>query len=132
MGRHRRFMARASFRLDDGVDPGATGIDLTLRAADGAVLYRAALPGWALRARPHHRVVRYHRRSSRHLPDARGLRTLVLRQRGPVVTVRVRAVVRGLKGRTPRPLGLGVRLGEQCATAARVECRAGARRMHCG
>jgi hypothetical protein len=132
-GSWTRVVARASFPASSALAPTETGALLDLRTADGALLYRVDLPPTAFRANPTGTRFRcVGARAGRPGSPERRLRRLTFRRAGAQVRLRLEASLPAPPVRTGlMRVGLGVRLGGDCAHEAGLRCTAVGRVLDC-
>ncbi|MFN8544286.1 MAG: fibronectin type III domain-containing protein [Candidatus Binatia bacterium] len=125
-GRRRRLVAQASFAVRDDIDPTATGGTLEVRTDDGAVLYRADVPGTTFRPNRSRRAFRYTVRPGRRAPaQANGLSKLVVKTSGTTADVTVAGSAPEFET-VAREASLQwvLRVGTQCVRAPDMSCQA--------
>jgi hypothetical protein len=123
----RRLRAEGTFVPLGSVDPQAGGVTVELIGADGMVLHRAELPPEAFRAGRREGVFRYTAREG--APG--GVRRLVLRQQGGVMTVSLRARAQVPLAHAVEPLTWIVHVGSWCARQVDLRCAVLGRRIRC-
>src|SRR5262249_15114236 len=115
-----------------GVDPTATGIVIELRGPDGALLYRAVVPAFAIRTNRSATRYRYVRART---PNAAadGLpQHLTLRRDGDRLAFSLDATMPDAIGQAASTrVALAIRLGAACARDAGLVCAAETRLFDC-
>jgi hypothetical protein len=122
-----RLRAAGTFVPLGSVDPQAAGLTLELIAADGAVVHRAELSPDAFRVGRRGGEFRYAAGSV----SPGGVRRLVVRQQGGVMTVRVRARVSLSLADAVEPLTWIVHVGSWCARQLDLRCAVLGPRIRC-
>ncbi len=133
VGQHARVAASGTFPLSGGFDPRGSGVTVDLRTADGTVRYRAAIPPRVVRANGRGGVFHYAGGRAHQSADTGGVLTrLSFRPDGPVIRVRMHAILGSMPEGARSELGWGVRLGGLCVRDAHLACTAArAHRLHC-
>jgi len=126
LGTRGRLVAHGSFSPAMVIDPTASGATVEVRAqADGDLVYRATVPGWAFHPDRSGSSFHYAMPRAGLPPGSEGLKSLELRFDGQTMSVRVRATVPGSGSRlAPTRLAWMVQLGEECVRNVNLMCAA--------
>ena len=126
LGTRGRLVAQGSFSPATVIDPTASGATVEVRAqADGDLVYRATVPGWAFHPDRSGRSFHYAVPRAGMPAGSEGLKSLALRFDGQTMSVRVRATVSGSVSRlAPTRLAWMVQLGEECVRNVNLVCAA--------
>jgi hypothetical protein len=123
-------VARGAYLAGHAFDPTRSGIRVEVRASDGAPLYRAQAGAGAFHTNRIGSLFRY--RPTGRRSRANGLRRLVLHRNGDAVDVVVAARVPRLKAAGAQaPVAWTLQLGDECAAARSLGCRAAPGHFRC-
>ena len=122
-----RLRAAGTFVPLGSVDPQVAGVTVELIGADGTVLHRAEVPAGAFRVARRGRVFRYAGRDG----SPGGVRRLVVRQQGGLMTVVMRARAGPPLADAVEPLVWIVHVGSWCARQLDLRCAVLGPRVRC-